>query len=73
MSYYELTDEELNELRWTMFYMDPHDIDIPEDIFNAMCDMDYPSEITLDMLEKVFGGYSFVEEDFWCNLTEKAQ
>lgn len=73
MSFYELTDDELDELRWHLFLINPHDLLIPADLARAIDDTKYPSDITNDMLEEVFGGISFVKEDFWCNLEERAQ
>ena len=28
---------------------------------------EYPEDIPFELLEKVYGIYTFVDEDFWCN------
>lgn len=66
----ECTDEELNQLRQTL-YWDWNKDDL-KSVFNAEemkflanCNCD---DISFELLEKAFGGISFVDEDFWCNV-----
>jgi len=71
MNYFELRQEERDELRETLFYgceqCCEYDYLSEEEktiVQNANC----PADITDDVMISAFGGYDFVEEDFFCNL-----
>ena len=66
----ECTEDELNQLRWAL-YWDWNKDDL-ESVFNteemkflADCNCD---NIPFELLKKAFGNISFVDEDFWCNV-----
>jgi hypothetical protein len=54
----QLTENEYDELRDSYYY---------ELLENGMM-INYPSDITIDMMDKHYGGIYFVDEDFFCNL-----
>jgi hypothetical protein len=56
----QLTENEYEELRDSYYY---------ELLDNGMM-INYPSDITSEMMEKHYGGISFVDEDFFCNLKD---
>lgn len=58
---YELNKDELNELRDAMFWG-------VDNSFLEENNINYPWEITNEMLYNHFGGISFVDEDFMCNV-----
>lgn len=64
----ECTEEELEQLRWALFYDEEGYNDIfdetDRETFNK-CET--PDDIPFELLEKVYGHISFVDEDFWCN------
>lgn len=64
----ECTEEELEELKEKLFWADEIEDDIfDEDDFKVLSECEYPEDIPFELLEKAFGMYSFVDEDFWCN------
>ena len=68
----ECTEEELNQLQWALYY-DESDI---KDVFDEkdieiLDGCSCPEEIPFEILEKVYGHISFVDEDFWCNCKEE--
>lgn len=71
-TYFGLADckeEEIEQLRDELFYKDGDDLPqfSTEDI-RVLQSCDTPYDIPYELLDKAFGFYSFVEEDFWCNL-----
>jgi hypothetical protein len=72
--YCELTENEKDELRNTMFYASLYNRDDPwysalsADEQEVIDDCDDESEIPESIMLSAFGGISFVEEDFFCNL-----
>lgn len=70
----ECTEEELNQLRWALYYdeSDINDIFDEKDI-EILDGCSCPEEIPFEILEKVYGNISFVDEDFWCNCKEEAK
>ena len=64
----ECTEEELEQLRWALYYdeSDMNDIFDEKDI-EILDGCSCPEEIPFEILEKVYGHISFVDEDFWCN------
>jgi hypothetical protein len=54
----QLTENEYCELQESYYY---------ELLDNGMM-INYPSDITNDMMDERYGGISFVDEDFFCNL-----
>jgi hypothetical protein len=54
----QLTENEYYELQCSYYY---------ELLENGMM-INYPSDITREMMEKHYGGIYFVDEDFFCNL-----
>ncbi len=54
----QLTENEYEELRDSYYY---------ELLENGMM-INYPSEITREMMEDHYRGIYFVDEDFFCNL-----
>lgn len=63
----ELNENELNELRNRLYYqlLDEGTI---VDVFGK--EIDSEEEISMDFIKYYYSHTSFVEEDFWCNLTE---
>ena len=53
----ELTQDELQDLKWNYFYDD-----------EVSHDFDYPYQIPNEIIFKHFAHISFVEEDFSCNV-----
>ena len=70
----ELTKDERDELRSTLFFQQydsgsGNDYDyLSADDKAIVDDALYPDVIPDDLLRRAFGGYSFVEGDFFCNL-----
>lgn len=63
----ECTEEELEQLRWALYY-DESDNDIfDEKDIEILDGCSCPDDIPFELLEKVYGHISFVDEDFWCN------
>ncbi len=62
------TEEELEQLRWALFYDEEGYDDIfdekDREVFN---NCETPDDIPFELLEKVYGHISFVDEDFFCN------
>jgi len=52
---HELTQDELDELRFTYFYNEPNDFDSPDEVPNST-------------IFEYFGDIAFVDEDFFCNI-----
>lgn len=65
----ECREEEIEQLRDELFYKDGDDLPqfSTEDI-QVLQSCATPYDIPYELLDKAFGFYSFVEEDFWCNL-----
>ena len=71
MNYLELRQEERDELRETLFYRceDCVEYDYLSESEKAVVrNAEHPYDITDDVMISAFGGYDFVEEDFFCNL-----
>ena len=74
----ELTQDQLNELKESLYYQ-IHDID-DETIAFAVIDSalpytpetlpDYPDEIPDEIIFNVYAGISFVNDDFFCSMGE---
>lgn len=64
----ECTEDELNQLREELYYNaeDNNDI-LTEEEIDYINSLVYVGDIPFEMLEKVYGHISFVDEDFWCN------
>lgn len=63
---YELTQEELQELR-SRYYHQHIDDGSLEEVFE--CDIE-EEDIPIDIVQVYYEDTYFVEEDFWCNLKE---
>lgn len=63
----ELNEDELWELKDKLFwnYEDEYLTDEQIAVINNALD---PDDILNELVFEVFSGYSFVEEDFWCNV-----
>lgn len=62
-SVHELSAEELAELKHNYFYGE-------ERTFEELRGYDYPDEIPNKIIFDYYAGTSFVEEDFFCNITD---
>lgn len=73
-SVYNLTAEELDELRSALFWHDPDGGDWYDDLSEeskAIVDnAAWPDEIPDRILFETFDGIDFVEEDFFCNIND---
>ena len=72
----ECTNEELEQLKYSVFY------DIEEDYMKefltdkqieTLNNCEYPEDIPFEILEAIYDGIDFVEDDFWCNTVEFQQ
>lgn len=64
----ECTEEELDELRNKLYWADGDELEAFSDEDIALFEKcEYPEDIPFELLEKVYGIYTFVDEDFWCN------
>lgn len=65
----ECTEEELLQLKGEIFdnLEDNADLLSEEDI-NYVNGLVYYEDVPFEILEKVYGHISFVDEDFWCNI-----
>ena len=64
----ECTEEELEQLREDIFWnTEKYEDDLSERDLKLIGECSYPDEIGFEILEKAFGMYAFVDEDFWCN------
>ena len=65
----ECTEEELLQLKGEIFdnLEDNADLLSEEDI-NYVNSLVYYEDVPFEILEKVYGHISFVDEDFWCNI-----
>lgn len=61
---YDLTREELNELKDSYFWSDDPDV---QEILEES-GIDYSWQIPDDVIFHNYEGIAFVEEDFWCNI-----
>jgi len=61
---YDLTREELNELKDSYFWSDDPDV---QEILEES-GIDYPWQIPDDVIFHNYEDFAFVEEDFWCNI-----
>ena len=67
--YTELTEDEKSELRWSMYYgCDEYEY-LTDEEKSVVDAADWPEDIPESIMLSAFGGYSFVEEDFFCNLS----
>lgn len=62
---YELNQQELEELRETLFDQMKGDGSI-EEVFEK--EIEYSDEIPIDFVKAHYDGTFFTEEDFWCNV-----
>lgn len=64
----ECTEEEVEELKEKLYWADEIEDGIfDEDDFEILKKCEFPEDIPFELIEKYFGDYSFVDEDFWCN------
>lgn len=67
----ECTEEELNELRekllWDVLNDEIEEGVLAEEDYDIIASYEYTEDIPFELLEKVYGIYTFVDEDFWCN------
>lgn len=66
MTVRELNREQLDELRWSLYY----DADFLVSMQNVDINITYISDISDDMVKAQFDGIDFVEEDFFCGKEE---
>lgn len=62
---YELNQQELEELRETLFDQMKGDGSI-EEVFEK--EIEYSGEIPMDFVKAHYADTYFVDEDFWCNV-----
>ena len=63
----ECTEDELMQLKEELFYSDRIDFDLSTEDVEFINNLSYAEDIPYSILEKAYGGFSFVDEDFWCN------
>lgn len=64
----ECTEEELEQLREKLFWADGDELEsFSKEDKEYIESCESPDEIPYDLIEKAFGMYTFVDEDFWCN------
>ena len=63
MNVYELTDEQLSQLKWNLYY-GYESIEIPLDIVDQIESYDYPDMIPNELVFQLYEGIDFVEDDF---------
>lgn len=70
-SVYDCTPNELDELKMNL-YSNAEDfkIDFTEEEWNILSNCELPEDIPVSIVKRFFEGYSFVEEDFWCNMND---
>ena len=66
MTVRELNREQLDELRWSLYY----DTDFLVSMQNVDINITYISDISDDMVKAQFDGIDFVEDDFFCGKEE---
>lgn len=59
----ELNEDQLDELRWAMFYCDWESLDTPMEIMDELTG---PDDITDEMIFQEYKDYLFVNDDFAC-------
>ena len=77
MNVKELNQEQLNELKYKVFYLNKNDIfynmlmeSWDDDIQIEYEKAQYPSYISNKTIYKLFGGIDFVDDDFSCSCGE---
>ena len=65
----ECTEEEISELKDILFWSDGDRLEAfsREDI-EIIENCNFSDEIPFELVEKAFGMYDFVDEDFFCNV-----
>jgi hypothetical protein len=63
----ELTQNELEELRSRIFHQLVDEGSL-EEVMGE--EIDSEEKIPMDFVKDYYASHTFVEEDFWCNLTE---
>lgn len=64
----ECTEEELEQLKDKLFWSDGDELEsFSREDMKIIESCETAEEIPYELLEKAFGMYSFVDEDFWCN------
>lgn len=58
---YDLTPDELNELKTAYFYNPENDDIIPDDIY-------FPEQIPDDIIYTYYDDITFTDDDFFCNI-----
>lgn len=70
-SVYDCTPSELDELKMSLYSnADDFKEDFTEEEWNILSNCELPEEIPDSIVKRFFEGYSFVDEDFWCNMNE---
>lgn len=65
----ELTEDELLELKDKLYWSDGDDLEaFSYEDMEIIRNCEFPEDIPFELVEKAFGMYSFVDEDFFCNL-----
>lgn len=65
----ECTEEELEELRDKLFWADGDELEaFTREDMEVIESCEFAEDIPFELLEKAFGMYSFVAEDFFCNI-----
>lgn len=70
-SVYDCTPSELDELKMSLYSnADDFKADFTEEEWNILSKCEVPDFIPDSIVKRFFEGYSFVDEDFWCNMNE---
>ena len=64
----ECTEEELEQLKDKLFWADGDELEsFSREDMEIIESCETAEEIPYELIEKAFGMYTFVDEDFWCN------
>lgn len=64
----ECTEEELEQLKDKLFWSDGDELEsFSREDMEIIESCETADEIPYELIEKAFGMYTFVDEDFWCN------
>lgn len=64
----ECTEEEIDELKDKLFWADGDELEsFSREDMEIIENCEVSEDIPFELVDKAFGMYTFVDEDFWCN------
>ena len=64
----ECTEEEIDELKDKLFWADGDELEsFSREDMEIIENCEVSEDIPFELVDKAFGIYTFVDEDFWCN------